>query len=166
MRSLMRRLGALALAVGLLPAASGGAACVAHWVGGDLHAQSAAQTSRVHATHEDATSGHAAHEHATHEDATSGHAAHEHAAHMAPEHAAYAHGAHANGAHADPSPDAPPAHDAEAPCTALAACGVLAAVESPARALSPNAPAVAVRSGEHLAPPGPAPAPDVPPPRR
>lgn len=131
----MRRLGALALAVGLLPAASGGAACVAHWVGGDLHAQSPEHASSAHDAHA------------------------AHSAHMTPDHAAAEHGAPA-------SPDAPPAHDTEAPCTALAACGVLAALESPTRPLPPDAPAVAVRSGQPLASPGPAPAPDVPPPRR
>jgi hypothetical protein len=128
-RLLMRRLFALVLAVGLLPAASGGAACVAHWVGGDLHAQSA---------------GHAAHA--------------EHAAHAPTAPTAAEHGGH--------GPHAPPSHDTDAPCTALAACGVLAAVDTPTPALARVAPAAVVRSGVSLAPPGPAPAPDVPPPRR
>lgn len=136
----MRRLFGLALAVGLLPAASGGAVCVAHWVGGELHAQSGIDASVA----DDA--------HATH------------SAHLAPQHAAHEHAAHEHGAPA--SPGDPSSHETDAPCTALAACGALAAVESPGRPLPPVTPSFVVRTGQQLAPPGPASAPDVPPPRR
>jgi hypothetical protein len=150
-RLLMRRLFALVLAVGLLPAASGGAACVAHWVGGDLHAQSA---------------GHAAHEGTSHTQTSVEPAMHEHAAHEHVAHAAHAPTAPTAAEHGGHGPHAPPSHDTDAPCTALAACGVLAAVDTPTPALARVAPAAVVRSGVSLAPPGPAPAPDVPPPRR
>lgn len=152
----MRRLFALALAVGLLPAASGGAACVAHWVGGDLHAQSAGHRADEPASHEHMA--HAAYAPASHEHmASDAHApaSHEHIVH-----------APAESEHHQQGPHAPVSHDTEAPCTALASCGVLAAVDAPSPARTPTTPAAAVRSGVHLAPPGPAPAPDVPPPRR
>jgi len=147
LRSALRRACGLLLAIGLVPAASGGAVCLSHW--GSAATTSSAAQADAHAAHAPAAHAPAAHEH---------HAALAHA-HHAPDTASEA---PASGA---PASDAP-THDATAPCTALAACGVAAAPEPTRQLAVPSLPHSNVRITEHALPRGPAHAPDVPPPRR
>lgn len=143
---MLRRACGLLLAVGLVPAASGGAVCLAHWTG-------------------HTTASPSAHEARAHE----GHALDAHT-HHAPGHS---HGERApmppsdDIASAGPSDtDHAPAHDPTAPCTALAACGAAAAPESTGAITAAALPHAAVRIAAHTMPRGPAYTPDVPPPRR
>jgi hypothetical protein len=145
LRSALRRACGLLLAIGLVPAASGGAVCLSHWNG---------DAGRTAAPEASAHTAHAAH----------APSAHDH-------HAPSAHEYHAPDTTSDaPTSGAPasdaPAHDAAAPCTALAACGVAAAPEPTRQLAVPSLPHSNVRITEHALPRGPAHAPDVPPPRR
>jgi hypothetical protein len=141
-RTLLRHWLALTLALGLVPAASGGALCLAHWFGAPAGEAAVA----VHTLH----AAHAAH----------GHSAHDHAAHGVTSDASTDASRPHDGAldHAPSSDDAPP-------CSALAACGTAAAVEAPRLARAPVAPRAALLALADDRPAAPAPAPDVPPPR-
>jgi hypothetical protein len=130
MRSALRRLVALLLAVGLLPAASGGSVCLSHW-GQVADAPDAVTT----------TGG---------TDDAHAHHGHAHGQPSAPD---------------DQSPTGAPQTDAAPPCTALAACGVLVTVEPTRPLAASTAVPRAVAQRAHAIPPGPASAPDVPPPR-
>ena len=135
---------AVVLAAGLLPAASGGAACLAHWGTADAAAHEAHGHVAHHAVVAQPIEVHAAAEHDVH-------------AHHAPEPTADASAAGES--------DAPPASHDEPPCTALATCGALV---TPERAVAPVRVAAAatarvLQSAER--PVGPHAGPDVPPPR-
>ncbi len=133
----LRRLVALLLAVGLLPAASGGSVCLAHW-GLDASA--------------------AKHEHGGSVPEV------QHVGHDA-ESQAHAHHGVTPPSSGTPDGGSAPTNDQPAPCTALSACGVLVTVDATRPAATPAATPRAVAQRAHTIPPGPASAPEVPPPR-
>lgn len=155
LRSTLRRACGLLLAIGLLPAASGGAVCFEHW--GSVDAMPAHADAHVHGAHE-ASAAHAAH--ANHARDAQAHLAHGHDVDTPANDAAAE-------SPAERDTDAlPPAHEGTAPCTALAACGTAAAIEQPRAIPAPRPPHAVVRIAAHALPRGPVHAPDVPPPRR
>lgn len=147
LRSALRRACGLLLAIGLLPAASGGAVCLEHW--GSVGAMPAHADAHVHGA-PGAPDAHAHHAHAHHAHAVAT-PAHDTAAESPAERQADA---------------PPPAHEDAAPCTALAACGTVVAIEQLRAIAAPRAPQAVVRIAAHALPRGPVHAPDVPPPRR